>query len=55
MSRQNKIAAKRRTARVHSDRRIAQRKALADKKRREEEALFANAAAHSDRLVKELL
>ena len=41
MSRQNKIATKLRVARVHSDRRIAERKAAADKKRREEEARLA--------------
>ena len=50
MSHQNKIAAKARVARIHSDRRIAQRKALADKKRRELEARLANAALEKESL-----
>jgi hypothetical protein len=44
MSRQNKMATKLRVARVHSDRRIAERKALTEKKRREEEARIAEQA-----------
>lgn len=41
MSHQNKMARKLRVARECSDRRIAERKALSDKRRREEEARLA--------------
>lgn len=47
MSRQNKIAAKLRTARVHSDRRVAERKAAALKRLREKEMQAAIAAAEA--------
>jgi hypothetical protein len=50
MSRQNKIAAKARRARVHSDRRVAKRLADALKRLREKEMQQAIAAAEKELL-----